>query len=60
MGKSFRDKWKKFSNTTKKSGNQKHRGNKELSLLENNYSEDDFDKTWENNKSDEFGNQIEK
>ena len=60
MGKSFKEnKWKKNYGNGKQN-TVKHRGktNKELSLVENGYSEDDMELSYQNgNNVDQFGNQ---
>lgn len=60
MGKSWKENVYKKNFGGKKNTNQKHRGktNKELSLVENGYSEDDMDLSYQNgNNVDQYGNQ---
>ena len=61
MGKSYKEnRWKKNFGS-KKNTTQKHHGktNKELSLEENVYNEDDIDLSYQNNNTDQFGNQCD-
>lgn len=57
MGKSFKEnKWKKnFGNSKKNTAKHRGKSNKELELMENGFSEDDMDLSYQDNTTNQFG-----